>query len=146
MADEGRRIPYIIELGVTDEKLRQQMSKWDWESIMGGKGKGFGDVLISDAKNAKESMKKTFSGLNIDWTKILGTKEIGQLEQAVTRALSKSRTELELFAKSGDTKGIEHTIQYVSALGDELKGLGGYLCCSEEEYVDDMNFLRPMSM
>ena len=27
---------------------------------------------------------------------------------------------------------------------DELKGLGGYLCCSEEEYIDDMKFLRPM--
>ena len=27
---------------------------------------------------------------------------------------------------------------------DELKGLGGYLCCSEEEYNDDMCFLRPM--
>ena len=27
---------------------------------------------------------------------------------------------------------------------DELKGLGAYLCCNEEEYVDDMQFLRPM--
>ncbi len=27
---------------------------------------------------------------------------------------------------------------------DELKGLSGLLCCSEEEYKDDMRFLRPM--
>lgn len=121
---EGRKIPYWIELAVDDRKIKQQMAKLDWENIMGSHGKGFGDILISDTDDAKEKIKKILGGLNVDWSKILGEKEIGQLEQAVTKALSKSRREIELFATSGDTTGIEKTIEYVSALGDELKGLG----------------------
>lgn len=123
MAD-GRKIPYLIELAADDKKIRQQMSKINWEEILGSKGKGFGDVLVSDAKEAKDQIKKTLGGLDIDWSKILGAKEIGQLEQAVTKALSKSRKEIELFAAGGDTTGLEKTIKYVSALGNELKGLG----------------------
>ena len=123
MAD-GRKIPYLIELAADDKKIRQQMAKINWEELLGSKGKGFGDVLVSDAKDAKDQIKRTLGGLDIDWSKILGAKEIGQLEQAVTKALSKSRKELELFATSGDTAGLEKTIKYVSALGEELKGLG----------------------
>jgi TP901 family phage tail tape measure protein len=123
MAD-GRKIPYLIELAADDKKIRQQMAKINWEELLGSKGKGFGDVLISDAKEAKDQIRRTLGGLDIDWSKILGAKEIGQLEQAVTKALSKSRKEIELFAASGDTAGLEKTIKYVSALGDELKGLG----------------------
>lgn len=123
MAD-GRKIPYLIELAADDKKIRQQMAKINWEELLGSKGKGFGDVLVSDAKEAKDQIKRTLGGLDIDWSKILGTKEIGQLEQAVTKALSKSRKEIELFAASGDTTGLEKTIKYVSALGDELKELG----------------------
>lgn len=123
MAD-GRKIPYLIELVADDKKIRQQMAKINWEELLGSKGKGFGDVLVSDAKEAKDQIKRTLGGLDIDWSKILGAKEIGQLEQAVTKALSKSRKEIELFAASGDTTGLEKTIKYVSALGEELKGLG----------------------
>lgn len=121
---EGRKIPYLIELAADDKKIRQQMAKINWEELLGSKGKGFGDVLVSDAKDAKDQIKRTLGGLDIDWSKILGAKEIGQLEQAVTKALSKSRKEIELFAASGDTTGLEKTIKYVSALGEELKGLG----------------------
>lgn len=123
MAD-GRKIPYLIELAADDKKIRQQMAKINWEELLGSKGKGFGDVLVSDAKDAKDQIKRTLGGLDVDWSKILGAKEIGQLEQAVTKALSKSRKEIELFAASGDTTGLEKTIKYVSALGEELKGLG----------------------
>ena len=123
MAD-GRKIPYLIELVADDKKIRQQMAKINWEELLGSKGKGFADVLVSDAKDAKDQIKRTLGGLDIDWSKILGAKEIGQLEQAVTKALSKSRKEIELFAASGDTTGLEKTIKYVSALGEELKGLG----------------------
>lgn len=122
MAD--RKLQYIIEMIADDSKLRKQVAKWDWNSIMGSKGKDFGDVLVSDVVGAGKEIKRTLSGINIDWTKILGTKELSQLEQAVTRALSGSRSELEAFAKKGDITGIQNTIKYVSALGDELKALG----------------------
>ncbi len=122
MAD--RKLQYIIEMIADDRKIRQQMSKWNWEDIMGTKGKSFGDMLADDAKYGSEAVKNAFNGLNIDWTKILGAKEVTQIEQAVTRAISNSRKELELFANKGDTAGIENIIKYVSALGGELKSLG----------------------
>ena len=120
-----RKIPYIIELTASDEKLKQDLSKLNWEEILGqSKGKSFKDVLVKDTKEARQEIVRTLGGLNIDWTKILGTKEIGKLEQVVAKALSNSRKELEVFASKGDTTGIENTIKYVTALGDELKGLG----------------------
>ena len=120
-----RKIPYIIELIADDKKLRQQMAGWNWEEIMGkSKGKSFKDTLVQDTAGAKQEIMKSLGGMGLDWGKILGTKEIGKLEQVVARALSNSRRELELFAGKGDTTGIERTIGYVSALGGELKSLG----------------------
>ena len=121
---EGRKIPYIIELGASDEKLRKQMSKWNWEDIIGAKGKGFGDALANEAEDAGKAIKGTLGGLNINWSKILGTKEIGQLEQAVTRALKNSKDQIVGLAAKGDTSGIENMITMVTTLGNELKGLG----------------------
>lgn len=118
MAD--RKLQYIIEMIADDSSLRKQMKGWDWEDIMGKKGKDFGDKLVGDTKGAINELK----GLNIDWTKILGTKEIGQLEQAVTKALQGSRKNLESLAIKGDTAGIKEITEFVSGLGKELQSLG----------------------
>ena len=119
MAD-NRQLQYVIKMVADDSKLRQQMKGWNWEDIMGTKGKGFGDKVVNDVKGAVNELK----GLNVDWTKILGAKEIGQLEQAVTRALQGSRKQLESLALKGDTSGIKETIQLVAGLGEELHSLG----------------------
>jgi hypothetical protein len=39
MAD--RKLQYIIEMIADDSQLRKQMKGWNWEDIIGKKGKGF---------------------------------------------------------------------------------------------------------
>ena len=120
-----RKIPYIIELAANDAKLRKQMSSWNWEDIMGkSKGKSFKDALVSDVKGVEHEILSTFNGLNIDWSKILGKKELGQLEQLVTKVIAGYRKDLEKMSITGDTKGLQTTIDYTIALGKELKELG----------------------
>ena len=53
MAD--RKVQYIIEMIANDQKIRQQLSSWKWEDIIGAKGKGFSDVLVIDEHGDFES-------------------------------------------------------------------------------------------
>lgn len=120
-----RKIPYIIELTADDKKLRQQMSGWNWEEIMGqSKGKSFKDTLVKDTKEAKQEIVKTLGGMGLDWGKILGEKELSLLEKKVGHIIKANKDKLSVFANEGDTAGIQATIDLVSALGNELKGLG----------------------
>ena len=120
----ANRPQYIIDIIANDKKLRQQMAGWNWKKIMGADGQAFGDLLADEAGHGAEEVKKAFNGLNIDWTKILGTKQMEQLEQALAKTLQKSKHEINVFANKGDTAGVEKMIQYVSALGDEFANMG----------------------
>jgi len=122
MAD--KKLQYIIEMIADDQKIRKQMKSWDWEDIMGTKGKDFGEFVADSVKNSRDDVKNAFKGLNIDWTQILGTKEIAQLEQSLTRALAKKRDMITGFIASGDTANIERTVDIVAELGNEFKSLG----------------------
>lgn len=117
---DNRKLQYVIEMIADDTSLRKQMKGWDWEDIMGKPGKGFGDKLINDVGGAVNDLK----GLNIDWAQILGTEEIGHLEQALTRALSKNRDILKGAIAEGDTSKIEHTVEVIAGLGEEFASLG----------------------
>lgn len=120
-----RKIPYIIELAADDKKLRSQMSGWNWEEIMGqSKGKSFKDILVKDTKEAKQEMISTLGSMGLDWGKILGEKELGLLEKKIGKIIKANQDKLSFFANEGDTEGIQKTIDLVSALGNELKGLG----------------------
>lgn len=122
MAD--RKLQYVIELIANDTKLRQQMAKWDWEDIMGTKGKNFGEILGNEAEYGVDKIKRAFNGLDVDWTQILGIKQMSQLEQALTRSLAKNRKTIEAFVANGDTSGIEKTVDLVASLGKEMASLG----------------------
>ena len=122
MAD--RKLQYVIELIANDTKLRQQMAKWDWEDIMGTKGKNFGEILGNEAEYGADKIKRAFNGLDVDWTQILGIKQMSQLEQALTRSLAKNRKTIEAFVANGDASGIEKTVDLVASLGKEMASLG----------------------
>lgn len=120
-----RKIPYIIELTADDKKLRQQMAGWNWEEIMGqSKGKSFKDALVKDTKEAKQEIVNTLGGMGLDWGKILGEKEFSLLEKKIGRVIKANKDKISVFANEGDTAGIQKTIDLVTALGNELKGLG----------------------
>ena len=124
MAGEGQRIPYIIEMIADDTKLRQQLSKWDWESIMGVKGKGFSDTLVSDAKDAKDQVRKVLGGLNLNWKEILGADDMVVFEQGLARVIQGAKKEIRYFGDKKDTAGIERTMEYLTALGEEFASIG----------------------
>lgn len=119
------RVPYIIDLTVSDKDLRTKMSKWDWEEILGSsKGKSFKQVLTQDTEAAAKEIKSTLGGLGLDWGKILGEKELKQLETKIGHVIKANKDKLSVFASDGDISGLQKTIDLVSALGNELKGLG----------------------
>ena len=90
-----RKIPYIIELTADDKKLRQQMSSWNWEEIMGqSKGKSFKDTLVKDTKEAKQEITRTLGGMGLDWGKILGEKELSLLEKKVGHIIKANKDKL----------------------------------------------------
>ena len=120
----GNRVQYIIDLVVQDKQLRQQMAKINWEELIGSKGKGVSDAFTKGTADAANQLKNTFSGLNIDWNQILGAKDLGRLEQQMAKVLAGSKNQIKAFAAMDDVSGIQRTVEYVSALGSELKGLG----------------------
>lgn len=123
MANE-RKIPYIIEMIADDSQLRKQMRDWNWEDIMGSKGKGFADILGQEGKEAKEKIRKELGGLNIDWEKIFGSKKhMQQFEQGLARVLTKSHKALSALAND-DADGLQKIMDYVTGLGEAFKSFG----------------------
>jgi TP901 family phage tail tape measure protein len=120
MAD-GRKIPYIIEMIADDTTLRNQMKKWNWEDIMGTKGKGFADILGQEGKEAKEKIEDALMGLNLDWVKIFG---MDKLEAALSRTFAKSRKKLDGAIPDVDTKKIQTTIEFLEGLGKAFDEMG----------------------
>ena len=113
MAD-GRKIPYIIEMIADDTTLRNQMKKWNWEDIMGTKGKGFADILGQEGKEAKEQIEDALMKLDLDWAKIFG---MDKLEAALSRTFKKSRTKIESAIADVDTNKLKTTIEFIEGLG-----------------------------
>lgn len=122
MAD--RKLQYIIEMIADDSQIRKQMKGWDWADIMGTAGKSFGDMIGDEAKYGADEIKRAFKGLNVDWTQILGTKEIGQLEQALARSLQKNKIAIQDMANKKDAQGIQNTIDLMVELGKEFQQIG----------------------
>lgn len=142
------RVPYIIELIADDKKLRQSMKNINWEEILGASGKGFSDVMASDAADAKDKIKKALSGTSlVDWQSILGEKEFNALQQAIVRKIQSSKAKISLLDKDGDTKGIENVIDLVSALGSQFKALGGSFDVGQfaRSFNSFMKVLTPIS-
>lgn len=122
MAD--RKLQYIIEMIADDNQLRKQMKGWNWANIMGASGKSFGDMIADEARYGADEIRKTFKGLNVDWTQILGTKEIGQLEQSLARSLQKNKMAIQNMVNKKDAKGIQDVIDLIVGLGKEFQTIG----------------------
>ena len=118
----GTNVQYIIDLIVSDKQLRTQMSKLDWEEILGSGGKDFGKTLAKGAKEAEQNIKSTLG--NIDWSSLLGEKEVTRLERVVSKVITANAEKIKTIGRDGDTSGIQNIIDLVSALGNELKEVG----------------------
>ena len=141
------RVQYIIDLVVQDKQLRKQMASVDWEKIIGSSGKGMSDAFAKETKDAADKIKNTFHGLNIDWSKILGAKDLSRLEQQMAKVFSSSKNQIKAFANMNDISGIQKTVEYVSALGEELKGLGSSFDAAQlaRGMTSFMKVLMPLS-
>ena len=116
MAD-GRKIPYIIEMGINDEKLKRQMSQWDWEEIIGIKG--FGKHFEKPAKEASDAIENAFANTSIDWEKALQT---DAFKSAVTKIVQDANKELrEGLLGKDEAKQIT---EFVSEIGKAWKEVG----------------------
>ena len=120
----SNRPQYIIDIIANDSKLRQQMASWDWEKILGKQGRGIGDALAGDLKDGIDSVTKTFSGLNINWSQVFNTKQIEKIEQAASRILKDRRESIAQMLDTGDTTNLQNTIDGVIKLGQALSSIG----------------------
>ena len=116
-----QRVQYIIDLIASDEKLRRQMSKWNWEKILGTDGEDLGDII---AGGSRERIEKILNGVHIDWSQVLNKTQIEQLEKSLARSLANSRRDLENLANAGDASGIQNVIDAVITLGNGFASLG----------------------
>ena len=107
----GTNVQYIIDLMVSDKQLRTQMSKLDWEEILGSRGKDFSKALASGAKEAEREIKTTLGGL--DLSSILGEKEFLRLERVVSKVITANAEKIKSIGRDGDTSGIQNIIDFV---------------------------------
>ena len=114
---DGRKIPYLIELGVDSDSIRKQMSKWDWEEIIGVKG--LSKHFEKPAKEASTAIKNAFANVEIDWNKAL---QSDAFKSAVTKIVQHANAELRdgILGKDDAKKVTE----FISAIGDAWKEIG----------------------
>ncbi len=86
---DGRKIPYLIELGVDSDSIRKQMSKWDWEEIIGVKG--ISKHFEKPAKEASDAIENAFAHTTIDWDKAFQTEAF---KKSVTKIVQHANAEL----------------------------------------------------
>lgn len=120
----GNRVDYIIDLIVSDEKLRKQMSKIKWEEYLGSSGKDFTKLFSQSSQEAAQGIKSALGGVSVDWGEILGVDNFDRLNKVVAKKITEQSKLLAAFQATGDTTQIERTIEYVTALGDALATLG----------------------
>ena len=112
---------YLIELAVKDTKLKSSLKKAlensDIQKQLGILGEGITEHLEKDVDKAASILGK------VDWASLLGTKDFEHLQQLVAKTVSANKDLIKSFVKSNDVKGIQDTIELVSALGSELKAI-----------------------
>ena len=116
MAD-GRKIPYIIEMGINDEKLKRQMSQWDWEEIIGVKE--FGKHFKKPAKEASNAIEHAFASTEIDWEKALQT---DAFKKGVTKIVQHANAELREGLLGKDEA--KQVTEFIAEIGNAWKEVG----------------------
>ena len=117
MADEGRRIPYIIELGVQDKKLKQQMSQWNWEEIIGIKD--LDKHFEKPAKEASAAIENAFQNATIDWEKALQT---DAFKSAITKIVQHANAEMREGLLGKDEA--KNVTEFIAEIGKAWKEVG----------------------
>lgn len=110
---------YLIELAVKDDKLKSSLKKSlespDIQKTLGILGENITEYLERDVGKAASILGK------VDWASLLGEKDFERLQQIVAKTVSANKDMIKSFVKTGDTKGIQDTIRFVSDLGAALK-------------------------
>lgn len=110
---------YLIELAIKDDKLKSSLKKSlespEIQKTLGILGEGITEYLEKDIKQATSILGK------VDWASLLGEKDFERLQQLVKDTVVANKSLVQSFIKSGDTKGLKDTIEFVSELGNALK-------------------------
>ncbi len=139
----------------------------DYEEGVGIKESSYGRIIIDHLKNALEYCINLADavieecGDNEDYAKVISdaiSSDKAQAEYILERIVSnqswdeirRAVTAYSAARRKNTPKELKEDMALSSLIAnrdrvkEELKGLADLLCCSEEEYKDDMQFLRPM--
>ena len=136
---------YLIELAVKDDKLKSSLKKSlespDIQKTLGILGEGITEYLEKDIAKAVSILGK------VDWASLLGEKDFERLQQVIANTVSANKDMIKAFAKSGDTKGLQDTIEFVSELGKELKAInpGETVAGLARSMASFMRVIEPLS-
>lgn len=126
---DGRKIPYWIEIGIQDDKLRKQMSQWNWEEIIGLKG--FGEHFKKAAGEAGQTIERELNNTHINWDKALQSdvfkKAVGDIVKDANRQLR---------AKNLGADEVQKVTEFISEMGTAMKEFG--------TSIDTKGFARSM--
>ena len=114
---EGRKIPYWIELGAKDDKLRRQMAQFDWEKITGIKG--LSKHFEKPAKEASDAIENAFANTTIDWDKALQT---DAFKSAVSKIVQHANAELREGLLGKDEA--KNVTEFIAEIGNAWKEIG----------------------
>lgn len=126
---DGRKIPYWIEIGIQDDKLRKQMSQWNWEEIIGLKG--FGDHFKKAAGEAGQTIERELNNTHINWDEAL---QSNAFKKAVSDIVKDANRQLR--AKNLGADEVQKVTEFISEMGAAMKEFG--------TSIDTKGFARSM--
>lgn len=118
------KVPYIVELTVSDSELKRSLSKLNWEELLGiERGGILKKAFLQEGEAARNAIERELGG--IDWKGLLGPKQFEVLEKAIAKVVKENKSKLQSLLDVGDTKGVEQLLEKIVALGNEFSALGG---------------------
>lgn len=127
---DGRKIPYWIEIGIQDDKLRKQMSQWNWEEIIGLKG--FGEHFKKAAGEAGQTIERELNNTHINWDKALQSDVFKKAVGDIVKDANK-----QLRAKNLGSDEVQKVTEFISEMGAAMKEVG--------TSIDTKGFARSMA-
>ncbi len=120
----GNSVKYIIDLIVNDNQLRTQLSKLNWEDLLGSKGKDFGKILASGGEEVEQELRATLG--RIDWSQLLGKKEFVAFQQAIARVCQDSKKSIQDMLDADPSKledGLQGVLNLMMGLVSEMQDM-----------------------
>lgn len=138
MAD-GNKVQYWVEVALQDNKLKEQLKGWNWKDIMGLDD--LSDVFSKEGNEAVAAFNKAIASTDIDWAKVLGSKELKKGINAIIRGTNDAmRSNL---GKLGD-KELKVVSDFVAAVGAAAKESGANLSVATNSIMAFARVIAPL--